>query len=178
MGMFVLFVKTGYEEKMIKEISAIWSFDKSLRPIVPMFNARFRKSGKILSEKRRWMPGYVFIESDLTGMDFYVSSKPLIVWSEYALKLLRYGNNFLDTSYEMKLDEHQSFQRLFGLNDCLDISKGFIEGDSILVTEGALVGLEGSIKKINRHKMLAYVEIEMFGASRIVEFGLEVISKK
>lgn len=178
MGMFVLFVKTGFEEQVLKEISSIWSFDKSLHPFVPMFDTRFRRGGKVISEKRRWMPGYVFIESELSGMDFYISSKPLISWSEHALKLLRYGNNHLDTSYEMKTDEHQSFHRLFGVKDCVDMSKGFIEGDRILVTEGALVGFEGAIKRINRHKMLAYVEIEMFGVSRIVEFGLEVISKK
>jgi len=176
--MFVLFVKTGYEEKVLKEMASIWSFDESLRPFVPMFDSRFRKGGKILSEKRRWMPGYVFVESELTGMDFSSLSRPLILWSEHALKLLRYGNSFLDISYEMKSDEHKSFQRLFGEKDCVDMSKGFIDGDKILVTEGALVGLEGSIKRINRHKMLAHVEIEMFGATRITEFGLEVISKK
>lgn len=176
--MFVLFVKTGYEEKMLKEMSVIWSFDETMRPFVPMYDVRFRKGGKVLSEKRRWMPGYVFIESNLSGMSFYTSSMPLISWSDYALKLLRYDNSFLDTSYEMNSDEHQSFHKLFGANNCLNISKGFIEGDSTIVTEGALVGFEGSIKKINRHKMLAYVEIEMFGASRTVEFGLEVISKK
>ena len=176
--MFVLFVKTGYEEKVLKEISSIWSFDESLRPFVPMFDTRFRKGGKVFCEKKNWMPGYVFIESKLTGLDFYISSKPLISWSEHALKLLRYGNSYLDTSYEMKTDEQESFQRLFGGNDCVDMSKGFIAGDSILVTEGALVGLEGSIKRINRHKMLAYVELEMFGTVRAVEFGLEVLSKK
>lgn len=174
----MLFVKTGYEEKVLKEMASIWSFDESLRPFVPMFDARFRKGGKIRTEKRRWMPGYVFIESELSGIDFYCLSRPLILWSEHALKLLRYGNSFLDTSYEMKPDEHQSFQRLFGEKDSIDMSKGFIEGDRILVMEGALVGLEGSIKRINRHKMLAYVEIEMFGAKRITEFGLEIISKK
>ncbi|MCL1884681.1 MAG: antitermination protein NusG [Defluviitaleaceae bacterium] len=163
---------------MLKEISSIWSFDESLRPFVPMFDARFRKGGKVLSEKRRWMPGYVFIESELAGMDFYILSRSLISWSEYALKLLRYGSSHIDMSYEMKTSDHQTFQRLFGATNCIDMSKGLIEGDKILITEGVLVGLEGFIKKIDRHKMLAYVEIEMFGATRIAKFGLEVISKK
>lgn len=143
-----------------------------------MYDARFRKGGKVFSEKRRWMPGYVFLESEYEGLDFYISTKPYILWSEYALKLLRYGGSYLDTSFKMKEEEQQSFQRLFGQNDCVDMSKGYTEGDAILVTEGALVGYEGAIKRINRHKMIAYVEIEMFGAKRLVEFGLEVIAKK
>jgi len=178
MGFYTLFSKTGYEEKLLKEMELLWSFDEAMRLIMPRYDAKFRKGGKIFTEQRRLMPGYVFIESMLSGMDFYVLSRPLILWSEYALKLLRYGNSSLDTNFEMKSDESDVFQQLFGDKGCVDMSKGFIEGDLIIVTEGPLVGFEGMIKKINRHKMIAYLEIKIFGQLTRTEVGLEIISKK
>ena len=48
----------------------------------------------------------------------------------------------------------------------------------IRMVAGALVGLEGRIKKINRHKREAIVEMEMMGAVRKVAVMLEVVEKQ
>lgn len=57
-------------------------------------------------------------------------------------------------------------------------SVGIIEGDKIVVTSGPLVGKGGCIKKINRHKHEAIVEMEVMGAVREVRVMLEVVEKK
>jgi transcriptional antiterminator NusG len=54
---------------------------------------------------------------------------------------------------------------------------GFCEGDKVRVTSGALVGLESLIKKVNRHKREAIVEMEMMGDVRRVKLMLEVVEK-
>lgn len=178
MALYSIFTKTGYEDKLLREMKYIWSFDELIHTYVPKYDALYKKGGKIFTEQRRSMPGYVFVESELSGMGFYIESKPLISWSEYALKLLRYGNSNLDSNFEMKSDEREIFMKLFDDKGCVDISKGFIEGDLIIITEGPLVGLEGLIKKIIRHKMVAYVEIEMFGQITRMEVGLDIVSKR
>ena len=50
-------------------------------------------------------------------------------------------------------------------------------GDRIQITSGALVGLEGQIKKIDRHKRIAIVAMRMMGAVREVPLMLEVVEK-
>ena len=59
-----------------------------------------------------------------------------------------------------------------------DSSVGYFEGDNIVVTYGPLVGMEGSIKRIDRHKRLALVEMDMFDRVTEVKVGLEIIEKK
>ena len=69
-------------------------------------------------------------------------------------------------------------ERLFGADFCVVGSIGFIEGNTIRITSGALVGLEGRIRKVNRHKREAIVEMEMMGAVRDVAVMLEVVEKR
>ena len=52
-----------------------------------------------------------------------------------------------------------------------------IVGDRVTITEGPLAGYESYIKKINRHKMEAVVQIEMMNAPRDVTVGLEIVKK-
>ena len=59
----------------------------------------------------------------------------------------------------------------------VDFSKGYINGDTITIIEGPLMGLEGYIKKIDRHKRIAYVDINLLGKVSTVQVGLEIIKK-
>ena len=60
-------------------------------------------------------------------------------------------------------------QKLGGDDQIVETSIGVMEQDKIRITRGPLMGLEGCIKKIDRHKRTAWLEIEMMG--RIVETG-------
>ena len=66
---------------------------------------------------------------------------------------------------------------LYGKKGLFDLSEGIIEGDRIIVTSGPLVGNEGSIRKIDRHKRLAYLEFDMFGQDVKAAVGLEIVEK-
>ena len=59
----------------------------------------------------------------------------------------------------------------------VDVSKGYIKGDTIMIIEGPLMGLEGYITKIDRHKRIAYVDVNLLGQVSSVQVGLEIISK-
>ena len=64
-----------------------------------------------------------------------------------------------------------------GKQHIVDMSIGYIEGDVIHINEGPLIGYEGHIVKIVRHKRIAYVDISLFGRDTTVKVGLEIISK-
>lgn len=44
----------------------------------------------------------------------------------------------------------------------LEISEGIIEDDKIIVTKGPLLGMEGFIRKFDKHRRNAWIEIDMF----------------
>ncbi|MFR3950420.1 MAG: hypothetical protein ACLTZM_27535 [Ruminococcus sp.] len=45
------------------------------------------------------------------------------------------------------------------------------------LSQGPLTGMEGSIRRIDRHKRIAHLEIEMFGRTVEMKVGLEIIEK-
>ena len=58
------------------------------------------------------------------------------------------------------------------------MSEGVIEGDRIVVLKGPLVNRTGWIRKINRRKRTAYLEIEMFGRTIQTKIGLGIVRKR
>lgn len=52
-----------------------------------------------------------------------------------------------------------------------------IEGDEVKVVKGPLRGQEAKIVKVDRHKRLAWLEMHMFGRTKVVKVGLEIVSK-
>ncbi|MBQ7562801.1 MAG: KOW motif-containing protein [Lachnospiraceae bacterium] len=76
---------------------------------------------------------------------------------------------------EYQIVEKVLLYKLCGKEHVLDVSTGYYEGKGVRIIKGPLMGLEGQIKKINRHKRIAILELEML--SRMVEItvGLEVI---
>ena len=118
------------------------------------------------------IPSYVFVE---TGEVF-----------EFGAELKRLSwfagfNNILksDGTYAPLNERDAAFiEHLCGKDDVIKPSFAVKEGDRITVTEGALVGYEGFITKIDRHKRQAYVELDMFGRKVKVALGIEVLDKK
>lgn len=53
-----------------------------------------------------------------------------------------------------------------------------IENDRVQIVSGPLTGMEGSIRRIDRHKRIAHLEIEMFGRTVEMKVGLEIIKKE
>ncbi|MEG0072189.1 MAG: antiterminator LoaP [Raoultibacter sp.] len=67
--------------------------------------------------------------------------------------------------------------RLTGNERVLKISTGHIVDDVVTIERGPLVGFEGSIKKIDRHKRSALVELRFCGRTIQAKVGLEIVSK-
>ena len=57
------------------------------------------------------------------------------------------------------------------------MSEGIIEGSRVIVRTGPLQGMEGLIRKIDRHKRKAWLELPMFGGTHTVQVGLEITEK-
>ena len=66
---------------------------------------------------------------------------------------------------------------LHPLDKVVGMSTGVIEGDRVIVTDGPLRGHEALICKIDRHKRLAFLDMRMFGRTKTIKVGLEVVRK-
>ena len=67
---------------------------------------------------------------------------------------------------------------LSGEERLMKFSEGWIQGDKVMVTKGPLKGMEGNISRIDRHKRVAWLNVELFGRTVDLQAGLEIIRKE
>ncbi len=166
---YVIWTTTGQEEKTRLLIEQL--IDKELynRISIPWKYKIQKKDGQQHKVKYKLMPSYIFFETDRID--------------DFAAELKRVpGFNMVlqddETYHPLHEREVKLLSKLIGDEDIVEVSKGVIEGDQVFVTEGPLVGMEGMIKKINRHKRYAIIEMEMFDRITEIKIGLEIVEKK
>ncbi len=113
-------------------------------------------------------PGYLFVITDQV--------EELLLNFRQVPKLTR----LLGTGPEPVALSNEEVEWLRGLLSpgyVAEFSTGFIEGDKLIIESGAMKGLEGLVKRIDRHKRTAVLEVEMFGRKVEMRMGLEVTRK-
>ncbi|MCL2719085.1 MAG: antiterminator LoaP [Lachnospiraceae bacterium] len=170
---YVFMAKTGQEYKAKEEISNFWGMEAVL-PFVPMKESYFRKEKQLKKEIEIMFPGYVFVQTEIPENEFLACAPDYIKKSRVALKLLSYADS---DKIAIKENERAFLKTLLNENNCMEFLEGIIEGSRIIITSGVFMGLESVIKKINRHKMQAKVEIELLGSIRTMTVGLEIVKK-
>lgn len=167
----VVHVFGGYEDK-IKDF-----INKNSRntAFIPRKKKIFRKHGVNLIEESVLFPNYVFVKTTLNHFEFTKYIQMYLVDIDGFIKLLKHDKVGTDSLIPEEIEFLKSF-----LNDdfLVDESIGIMEGDKVIVLDGPLVGLESYIRKIDRHKRLAWIEFNIFGEIRIISVPLEIISKK
>ena len=120
-------------------------------------------------EKERLMfPGYLFVETDCPDK----IHETLCSQSEY-IRILGNDGEFLPLSQK----EEDFINRITGRSERVGMSLGIIEDGTVKVLSGPLCGFEQYIVKVDRHKRKAYLEMELFGESKKIVAGLEIVAK-
>lgn len=166
---YVLQVRTGTEESIRLQCRSKISEAVLERCFIPYYEEKKHIRGEWTLQRKVLFPGYVFVITDELN-ELYLSLKSVIGLT----KLIGTGQEIVPLT-----EEEQEFLLSFGGEDqIVEMSEGIIEDSKIIVTKGPLIGKEGYIKKIDRHKRKAWLEIEMFGREQTVEVGLEIVEKR
>lgn len=166
---YVIQVRTGTEEEIQRQCEKI--IDKSIleRSFIPKYEQERKYQGKWHTELKVLFPGYVFLVSEDMRKLFFELKRVIGL-----TKLLGTGETIVPLTGE----EASFLLRLGGEEQTVEMSEGIIENDRVIVTSGPLRGNEALIKKIDRHKRKAWLEIEMFGRTVEMQVGLEVVGKR
>lgn len=141
---------------------------KAYRDIFVLTYDRMRRyEGAWHLERHLLFPKYVFLESE---------NEELLVE-----ELGKCGGIDADSTYVTRIDtEEEKFLRsLCGEGHHLEMSRGVIREGSTQVTDGPLKGMENRIRRIDRHKRLARIEIAGLAdeLERYITAGLEIKEK-
>jgi transcriptional antiterminator NusG len=162
-----IFVMTG-NEQTVKDKIAYTFRNTNILPIVPKRRIHERKNGVWNEKIRPLFPGYILIKGLISTHDYYVlKTIPGI------LRVLRDEKEI----YRIHPDEMRIISRLMINGELIGISNVFRKGDSIVITDGPLLGMEGLIQSIDYRKGRAKVCLSFLGDKRTVDLGIKVISQ-
>jgi len=166
---YVLWTTTGREEKMKELVDQLvdHSFYNRVEILYKIRNIKMKKGWE--KKKEKLIPSYLFVETG--NIEDFASALAKI--PNFSMILQSDGQFFPLSEKEEALIRNFTSQE-----NGVDVSKGYIEGDNIYVTEGPLKGMEGYIKKIDRHKRLAIISMNLFDRDTDVSVGLEIVEKR
>lgn len=165
---YVIQVFTGREMEIARQCRERVA-EKYETVFVPLAERQTKIRGQRTLIRTRLFPGYVFIETERIE-DFYTRLKRIPAMT----KILMTGE-FMTPLHR---DEEAYLRQLGGEDHVVRYSEGYLEGEKLTVTSGALVGYEGRIKKILRHKRLVVLEVSLLGRIVEVTLGLGVVEKR
>ena len=165
---YVVQVRVGTEEKIRLQCEKKIAEDILESCFIPYYEARRKSAGEWKTEQKILFPGYVFTVTECAE-ELFLALKKI----DGLTKLLGVGNDMVPISPE----EEKMLRRLSGEDHVMEMSEGIMEGTRVIVRSGPLMGQEGYIKKVDRHKRKAWLELPLFGRLQTVEVGLEITMK-
>ena len=135
---------------------------------VPQAEYIFKSNGSYEKRIQPLFPGYIFVITDTIDA-FYDELKKVDGFK----RVLKEGDFFTPIS-----KEEAAFIAGFTDDDYnIGMSEGYILDSKVYITSGPLLGREGVIKKIDRHKRLAIIELYFMGQPQLVRMPLEIVSQ-
>lgn len=164
---YVVWTRTGREE-ILKELC-----EKRLLSdcgiceacFIPKAETERRIAGKLVKQQKILFPGYLFFQSSQPE-ELMKHLKKLPGFT----KLLGSDN----TPQPLYPHEEDWLKTMADSEMIIRMSRGYMVGDELIVTDGPLKDFKGKLAFIDRHKRVARLEVEFFGEKRLVWIGLEV----
>ena len=168
-GTYVIQTLGGSEGRVGELVQRIVGPELVTECFVPTFLVRKRYGDEVRLVEKKLTPGYLYVTSpDIEAVSRALREVPAFT------RLLSQDDRFIPLGD----DDMAWIDRLTWPGDrVIGMSTGVIENDRVIVREGPLRGLEGCIRKIDRHRRLAFLEIGILGRTKTIGVGLEIVRR-
>lgn len=165
---YVIQVLKGREDAMAELIGRVAPASACEECFSPKYATEMKVGGRWVPCKKDLFPGYIIavtddpaaLEACLRGIDGFA-------------RVLMQGSEYVPLAAD-EVELIGAFTRAG--RRVVPMSRGFKAGERVVITEGPLVGHEYLIKSINRHKSLAFLEVDLCGRRVATRVGLAVLS--
>lgn len=169
MNWYVIQVRSSHEREIADKCRSMISQDILRECFIPEYVSKKKYKGQWKEVKEILFKGYVFLMSNCIE-ELYIELKKVPDFTKMIGKKK-------DVIYPLTKGEIEFLKTFTNDKHIVDMSTGFIEGQMIHITDGPLQGKEGLITKIDRHKRIAYLNLNIFNNDITAKVGLEIISK-
>lgn len=165
---YVIQVARGREEAMAEVIDRVVPKSALEECFFPRFATEIKVRGRWLKVEKPLLPGYLIgVTSDPRALD-----RALLDLEGFA-RVLMQGEMYVP----LARDEREIIGGFTRPGDrVVPMSRGFKDGDSVVITSGPLVGRQGMVKSVNRRKSLAFLELNICGRKVSTRVGLGIVS--
>ncbi|WP_139488139.1 antiterminator LoaP [Brevibacillus dissolubilis] len=182
MEWYALYVKTGREEFTKEYIQKNLS-DLHIRCLVPKRKVPEKRGGVTYHSFKLMFPGYVLVQLKIDYKKYHrLKEIPSLI------KFLNYGSakyvnplegdgDFDQSDYFAKIDSREMgpLLHLIDAEGLIDYSDVLIENSRVTILSGPLKDFEGIIKKIDKHKNRAKVELKFLDKVMSVDVGVHIL---
>ena len=165
---YVIAVTRGHEEAMASLLSRVVPHEVLSECFFPQYATEDKYRGRWVSSVKPLFPGYLIAVTD--------DPEALMV----ALgRVQEYGRVLSMGELPVPLAAEE-VELIGGLSErghrVVPMSHAVKEGERVVIVDGPLLGREGLISSINRHRSTAYLEIDLCGTKVRARVGLAVLS--
>lgn len=161
-------VRTGSECITARLCKSVMNQSVLTDCFIPRYERMRRYQAQWHQEYPIMFPGYIFLITDKVNA-LYEELKHV----PRLTKILENGVEFIP----LKEEEAELLAAMGSREHITAMSRGYIAGDRIIITEGPMKEMAGQIRFIDRHKRIAVVQMEMFGRKLDIRLGLEIVKK-
>ncbi|PEM85123.1 transcription antiterminator [Bacillus wiedmannii] len=174
MSWYALFVENGKED-VVQKYLRLYFDEHSLYSIVPKRKVPEKKEGQVYHVLKKMFPGYVLIKTSMNADIFYrIKEIP------GCYRIVNNGSYYSkdNGTYYSTITEEEiaPILQLIGNGEVVDYSKIHLENSMVFVKSGPLQGMEGIIKKVDKHKKRAKILLNLFGIERTIDVGIEILT--
>jgi transcription termination/antitermination protein NusG len=169
MPYYVLQVKTRGEDEYLVRAGEVFA-DGEGRLLWPRRNLHIRSKGKWRDELAPIFPGYLFLDAAEVTNEIFMKLRRIPGF----FRFLQSNQNIIPLSS----GDRELLMHFLSFGEIVDKSAVYFdENNRIKVMSGPLLGLEGSIVKVDRRKGRAKVKLDMFTNAFLVDFGFDTMEK-
>ncbi|MEG0274757.1 MAG: antiterminator LoaP [Longicatena sp.] len=166
---YILYVYGGREMQLCDYLNHV----ENLYAFTIQKEVAHKRQGSMFTVLKPMFPSYIFVETLLDHACFTQLFNRLRSEKGGLIKELKYD----DEIPSLLPEERQYLERLVNSDKVVETSKGFVENDKVVITEGPLMGYESSIVKIDRHQRKAELELKVLDNALRVTVSLEIVKK-
>lgn len=167
MNWYVIFVN----KDKINELVFYFNNLPSINAFIPRIEKLMSKEGKKVFLEVPMFPNYLFIETSLNEQGFHEMVEGIEIDLGSTMKTLQ---DETQTIFALTVKEKNLLKSLLNKDYLIKHSMGIIVNSKLIVQEGPLKGKEELVRKIDRHKRLAFLDNV---CGKLMKVPLEVISK-
>ncbi len=171
MKYFAAQVQTNKEDFFIDSVQVALEMRKDKQRLVFLKRCLpTRRAGKVQNEYKAIFPGYIFIETEDIDMELFNTLRH----TKYFLRFLP-ENKHISSIENRDLSLLQHFMKMGTVAEVSTVS--FDENDRVVIISGPMMGLEGSIVKVDKRKKRAKIALDFSNEQFLIDLAFNILEE-